>query len=60
MGVLENHEAEGASEPPELPTAHTDKPSGPPEAKTPSASPGRRATRSRIKLAANFCFAADL
>lgn len=57
MGVLENIEAGGASE---LPTAHADEPSGPPEAKTPSASPGRRATRSRIKLAANFCFAADL
>lgn len=56
---VENHAAEDAPDPPEPPTAHTDDAAAPPETKKPLTSPGRT-TRSRIKLAANFSFAADL
>eukprot|EP00066_Takifugu_rubripes_P022057 XP_011611323.1 PREDICTED: meiosis arrest female protein 1 isoform X2 [Takifugu rubripes] len=55
----ENNAAEDAPDPPEPPTAHTDDAGAPPETKKPLTSPGRT-TRSRIKLAANFSFAADL
>lgn len=58
--------ADSSSDPPEQPGSTDDsavtQPPPPPDTKTPAStdSPGRRATRSRIKLAANFSFTAGL
>lgn len=54
--------ADSTSDPPGQPGSTDDRPPPPPNMKTPLSmdSPSRRATRSRIKLAANFSFTAGL